>query len=138
MPAKSKAQQRFMAMVYQCKKCKGECECSDGVKKAADSISKKDAKDMAKTKHDDLPTRVDEMAKKGGRRLKNMGKNVQKGVDTRTTPARNIVSSADTNRGGAHEMKKNYKRTTKHKGKMFEGTFVEYLASLTEEETTQE
>jgi len=58
MPAKSKSQQRFMGMVRQCQKT-GDC-ASDSVKKAADSMTKKDVKDYAKTKHKGLPQKVTE------------------------------------------------------------------------------
>lgn len=58
MPAKSKSQQRFMGMVRQCQKT-GEC-ASTAVKKAADSISTKDAKKFAKTKQKGLPEKVSE------------------------------------------------------------------------------
>ena len=54
MPAVSKAQQRFMGMVYATKK--GEMtNPSPEVAKAAASIKKKDAKDFASTKHKKLP-----------------------------------------------------------------------------------
>ena len=54
MPAVSKAQQRFMGMVYAVKK--GEMSApSSEVAKAAASMSKKDAKDFASTKHKKLP-----------------------------------------------------------------------------------
>ena len=59
MPAKSKAQQRFFGMVRAAQK--GEMENpSSEVLDAADSISVKDAKKMAKTKHKGLPEKVDE------------------------------------------------------------------------------
>jgi len=58
MPAKSKSQQRFMGMVRQCQKT-GDC-ASDAVKKAAGSISTKDAKKYAKTKQKGLPEKVSE------------------------------------------------------------------------------
>ena len=58
MPAKSKAQQRFMGMVHQCKKT-GKC-ASEEVKKVAKSIKAKDAEDFAKTKHKKLPEKVTE------------------------------------------------------------------------------
>ena len=52
--AKSKAQQRFMGMVYAVKK--GEMEApSKEVADAAASMNKKDAKDYASTKHKNLP-----------------------------------------------------------------------------------
>jgi hypothetical protein len=52
--AKSKAQQRFMGMVYAVKK--GEMEApSAEVAKAASGMSKKEAKKFAKTKHKGLP-----------------------------------------------------------------------------------
>ena len=57
MPAVSKAQQRFMGMVYAVKK--GEMSApSSEVAKAAASMSKKDAKDFASTKHKKLPDKV--------------------------------------------------------------------------------
>jgi hypothetical protein len=60
--SKSKAQQRFMGMVraYQ----KGEMDdASASVKKAADSMSAKDAEDFASTKHDELPEKIEEASK---------------------------------------------------------------------------
>ena len=55
----SKAQQRFMGMVRA--KQKGEMpDASPEVSKAAASMSKKDVKDFAKTKHKGLPNKVDE------------------------------------------------------------------------------
>lgn len=56
--AKSKAQQKFMGMVYSAKK--GEKPASKEVAKAAKGMSKKDAKDFAKTKHKGLPKKIDE------------------------------------------------------------------------------
>lgn len=54
MPAVSKAQQRFMGMVHAVKK--GEMSApSPEVAKAAASMTKKDAKDFASTKHKRLP-----------------------------------------------------------------------------------
>ena len=59
MPAKSKAQQRFMGMVHAYKKgeLKGS-EVSKDVKDAAKGMKKKTAKDYAKTKHKGLPNKV--------------------------------------------------------------------------------
>ena len=63
MPAVSKAQQRFMGMVHAAQK--GDMENpSPEVEKAADSMSDKDAKDFASTKHKGLPKKVE--AKEGG------------------------------------------------------------------------
>ena len=54
MPAVSKAQQRFMGMVYATKK--GDMtNPSPEVAKAAASMKKSDAKDFASTKHKKLP-----------------------------------------------------------------------------------
>jgi Skp family chaperone for outer membrane proteins len=54
MPAVSKAQQRFMGMVYATKK--GDMpNPSPEVAAAASSMKKKDAKDFASTKHKGLP-----------------------------------------------------------------------------------
>jgi len=57
MPARSKKQQRFFGIIYSCKK-KGNkskiCK-SKKIRNVSKSISKKDAKDFASTKHQDLP-----------------------------------------------------------------------------------
>ena len=53
MPAKSKKQQRLMAMVLKCKET-GDCP-SESIRKIAKGISKKDAKKFAKTKRSELP-----------------------------------------------------------------------------------
>lgn len=54
--AKSKAQQRFMGMVYAAKK--GEKPASKDVADVAKGMSKKDAKDFASTKHKGKPEHV--------------------------------------------------------------------------------
>ena len=54
----SKAQQRFMGMVYAAKK--GEKAASPEVAKAAAGMSKKEAKKFAKTKHEGLPVHKEE------------------------------------------------------------------------------
>jgi hypothetical protein len=59
MPSKSKQQQKFMGMVHALKK--GDIEpssVSKSVKDAAKSMSKKDTKDFASTKHKNLPLKV--------------------------------------------------------------------------------
>jgi hypothetical protein len=56
--ALSRAQQRFMGMVYAAKK--GETPASPEVAKAAAGMSKKAAKDFAKTKHEGLPEKKEE------------------------------------------------------------------------------
>lgn len=53
MPAKSKAQRKFMAMVLKCKET-GEC-MSSKVKEASKKISKKADRDFAATKEKNLP-----------------------------------------------------------------------------------
>jgi len=59
MPAVSKAQQKFIGMVHATQK--GDMEApSKEVEKAADSMSKKSAKDFASTKHKGLPNKKDE------------------------------------------------------------------------------
>jgi len=58
MPAVSKAQQKFMGMVYKCKTT-GEC-ASEAVKKAAASMTEEEAKDFAATKRKGLPAKVAE------------------------------------------------------------------------------
>jgi len=62
MPSVSKAQQRFMGMVHAVQK--GDMKApSKEVEKAADSMSKKDAKDFASTKHKGLPNHVESYIK---------------------------------------------------------------------------
>ena len=89
MPAVSKAQQRFMGMVYATKK--GEMtNPSPEVAKAAASIKKKDAKDFASTKHKKLPekkvakeaadySQKDKIMKKAKPLHKHLFKNLHKG-----------------------------------------------------------
>lgn len=69
--AVSKAQQKFMGMVYAAKK--GEKPASKEVAKAAKGMSKKSAKDYAATKHKDLPGKVGESATAGSTSAANMG-----------------------------------------------------------------
>ncbi len=74
MPAQSKAQQRFMGMVHAVQK--GDMEApSKEVEKAADSMSKKDAKDFASTSHKGLPNKKENM-KITKERLKELVKEV--------------------------------------------------------------
>lgn len=61
MPAKSKAQQRFMSLVYALKK--GDVKPSDvskDVRDAAKSMKTSDVKDFAKTKHKNLPNKLEQ------------------------------------------------------------------------------
>jgi len=64
--AVSKAQQKFMGMVYATKK--GENPSSPEVAKAAEGMSEKDAKKYAKTKHKGLPEVKEERDEKRDRR----------------------------------------------------------------------
>ena len=74
MPAQSKAQQRFMGMVHAVQK--GDMEApSKEVEKAADSMTKKDAKDFASTKHKGLPMHKETISKE---RLKELVREVMK------------------------------------------------------------
>jgi Ca2+-binding EF-hand superfamily protein len=73
MPAQSKAQQRFMGMVHAAQK--GDMENpSPEVQKAADSMTKKDAKDYASTSHKGLPNKKENMITRD--RLKEIVKDV--------------------------------------------------------------
>ena len=56
MPAKSKAQQKFMGMVHAAQK--GEKPVSAKVAKVAKRMKKKDAEDYASTKHKGLPKKM--------------------------------------------------------------------------------
>jgi hypothetical protein len=97
MPAQSKAQQRFMGMVHAAQK--GDMENpSPEIAKAADSMSDKDAKDFASTKHAGLPDHVKEYILKEVRGVKTIYKDysevldqIQKHLDlykqTKGTPA---------------------------------------------------
>lgn len=99
MPAQSKAQQRFMGMVHAAQK--GDLDNpSPEVSKAADSMSDKDAKDFASTKHDGLPDHVKEFIIREVRGIKTISKEygdvvdqIQKHLDlykqTKGTPAQN-------------------------------------------------
>jgi len=62
MPAKSKKQQKFMAMVHQCQK-NGNC-ASKEVADTAKGMKRKDAKDFASTKHTGLPEKKKSKSKK--------------------------------------------------------------------------
>ena len=74
MPAQSKAQQRFMGMVHAVQK--GDMEApSKEVEKAADSMTKKSAKDFASTSHKGLPNKKENM-KITKERLKELVKEV--------------------------------------------------------------
>lgn len=83
MPAQSKQQQKFMGMVHALKK--GEMNPSDAspeVKKAAQSMSSKDAKDFAATKHQGLPRKVkQEILNKLKEYANKMGTNTMGGDD---------------------------------------------------------
>ena len=80
MPAQSKAQQRFMGMVHAAQK--GDMENpSPEVEKAADSMSDKDAKDFASTKHDGLPNKVKEFIVREVRGVKTIHKEYADVVD---------------------------------------------------------
>jgi hypothetical protein len=89
MPAVSRAQQRFMGMVYATKK--GEMtNPSPEVAKAAASMKKKDAKDFASTKHKGLPKKkLEEIHKQAhtphevpSKNLKGLVKKAVKRIDT--------------------------------------------------------
>jgi hypothetical protein len=61
MPAKSKAQQKFMSLVYALKK--GDVKSSDvskSVRDAAKSMKTSDVKDFASTKHKNLPNKLEQ------------------------------------------------------------------------------
>lgn len=61
--AKSKAQQKFMGMVHAYQKGElSDDEVSDEVKKAAKSMTDKEAEDFASTKHKGLPEKIDELS----------------------------------------------------------------------------
>jgi len=70
MPAKSKAQQRFMGMVHAAQK--GEKPASNAVAKVAKSMKKSDAEDYASTKHKGLP----EKKKKEEQKIREMIKTI--------------------------------------------------------------
>jgi len=74
MPAQSKAQQRFMGMVHAVQKRDMEAPSKE-VEKAADSMTKKSAKDYASTSHKGLPNKKENM-KITKERLKELVKEV--------------------------------------------------------------
>ena len=80
MPAVSKAQQRFMGMVHAAQK--GDMENpSPEVKKAADSMSDKDAKDFASTSHKGLPDHIKEFIIREVRGVKTISKEYSDVID---------------------------------------------------------
>jgi hypothetical protein len=87
MPSQSKQQQKFMGMVHALKK--GDIKPSDvsqSVKDAAKSMSKKDAKDFASTKHKNLPRKVkQEILDKLKEYASKMGTNTLGGDDYTTS-----------------------------------------------------
>jgi len=69
MPARSKTQQRLMGQAYAYKtgelKSKDmDPEYADEIKKLAKSMSEKQLRDFAKTKHKNLPEKVEEKIKR--------------------------------------------------------------------------
>ena len=98
--AVSKAQQKFMGMVRA--KQKGEMDdASPEVAKAAKSMSKKDVKDFASTKHKDLPAKkesVDEadswMKDSGWRKAQKMRKDRYGNTVKDKNVAKNLAKSA--------------------------------------------
>ena len=99
--SKSKSQQRFMGMVHQCKK-NGECP-SEEVKDAAESMTGKEAKDFAKTKHKGLPEKVDEAKKR-------KKKNKQVTSLNKTTGERERIGNISAGEHGEHKKSPKYKR----------------------------
>ena len=78
--AVSKAQQRFMGMVYATKK--GDMEApSPEVAQAAAGMSEKEAKKFAKTKHKGLPTQKEAVEPKGGGSAPQVPNTIMKAVD---------------------------------------------------------
>ena len=118
MPAVSKAQQRFMGMVYATKK--GDMtNPSPEVAKAAASMKKSDAKDFASTKHKKLPEKKvakeaadfsqrDKIMKRAKPLHKHLFKNLHKG--DRTGDVNERIDYADSK-----QMKKYADEKKKHK-----------------------
>ena len=118
MPAVSKAQQRFMGMVYATKK--GDMiNPSPEVAKAAASMKKSDAKDFASTKHKKLPEKKvakeatdfsqrDKIMKKAKPLHKHLFKNLHKG--DKKGDVNEKIDYADSK-----QMKKFADEKTKHK-----------------------
>lgn len=77
--AVSKAQQKFMGMVYATKK--GEKPASPEVAAAAEGMTKKEAKKFAKTKHEGLPVRKEAVEPRGGGSAPNTPQSVVRFVD---------------------------------------------------------
>lgn len=106
--AVSQAQQKFMGMVYAAKK--GETPASPEVAKAAEGMSKKEARKFAKTKHEGLPTRkeeveqIDEVAPL-------VGLGIRAGLAAGTALAGKSVY--DSAKGVANKMKERNQKTQK-------------------------
>lgn len=123
--AKSKKQQKFMGMVYAAKK--GEKPASKAVAKAAKGMSKKAAKDFAKTKHKGLPEKVKKKKANEtvGRDMKgflgNTGKGTGRGFDqslSNTPPGQPDYKAARTPPG----MRDGSQKPAEHPKKLPRGT----------------
>ena len=68
MPSKSKSQQRFWGMVYDCKE-NGNCP-DEKIKDVAKSVKKKVVREYAETKHKGLPDKVKKKKKKSKKKSK--------------------------------------------------------------------
>lgn len=121
MPSTSKAQQRLMGMAYSYKK--GELspnEVTPDIKKLADSMTMKQLKDFASTKHNDLRSRADENIALG-----NLG-----GMGANFLPNGTEVGSGDI-LSGTGDAEEEYKKKKKKKQRIMKTkTFEEFVNEM--------
>lgn len=106
MPSTSKAQQRLMGQAYAYKK--GELKSSEvsaEIKELADSMTLKQLKDFASTKHDGLPERVPE----------NLAPGSLNGMGPVTLPAGETLGSGDVP-AGSGDAEEEYKKKKRKPG----------------------
>ena len=106
MPSTSKSQQRLMGQAYAYKK--GELKSSEvsaEIKELADSMTLKQLKDFASTKHDGLPERVPE----------NLGLGSLNGMGPVTLPAGETLGSGDIP-AGSGDAEEEYKKKKRKPG----------------------
>ena len=118
MPSTSKAQQRLMGMAYAYKKGeRAPNEVTPDIKQLADSMTMKQLKDFASTKHDGLPDRVstDENIALG-----NLG-----GMGANFLPTGTEVGSGDI-LSGTGSAEEEYKKKKKKRERIMK-TFEEFL-----------
>jgi hypothetical protein len=123
MPATSKAQQRLMGMAYAFKKGElAQNEVSPDVIQLANSMTMKQLKDFASTKHDGLPDRAEENLSLG-----NLG-----GMGANFLPTGTEVGSGDILSGTGSAEEEYKKKKKKRERIMKTKTFEQFISEMNE------